>query len=64
MPGASFGMRGTRSRQALSVAHGMVAMIRGERPAALRNPEIRNPEIRNPEIRNPEIRNPEIYVSH
>jgi len=30
----------TRSRKALSVAHGMVQMMRGERPAALRNPEI------------------------
>jgi glyoxylate reductase len=30
----------TRSRKALSVAHAMVAMVRGERPSALRNPEI------------------------
>ena len=30
----------TRTRKAVSVAHGMVAMVRGERPAALRNPEI------------------------
>ncbi len=30
----------TRGRKALSVAHGMVAMMRGERPASLVNPEI------------------------
>lgn len=30
----------TRTRKAVSVADGMVAMVRGERPAALRNPEI------------------------
>jgi lactate dehydrogenase-like 2-hydroxyacid dehydrogenase len=30
----------TRSRKALSVAHAMVAMVRGERPPSLRNPEI------------------------
>ena len=30
----------TRGRKALSVTHGMVAMMRGERPASLVNPEI------------------------
>jgi phosphoglycerate dehydrogenase-like enzyme len=30
----------TRGRKALSVAHGMVTMMKGERPAALFNPEI------------------------
>jgi glyoxylate reductase len=30
----------TRGRKALSVAHGIVAMMRGERPASLVNPEI------------------------
>jgi phosphoglycerate dehydrogenase-like enzyme len=35
--GATWDVRG---RKATSVAHGMVAMMRGERPAALLNPEI------------------------
>jgi phosphoglycerate dehydrogenase-like enzyme len=41
--GATWDVRG---RKAASVAQGMVAMMRGERPAALLNPEIYTSPLR------------------